>query len=124
MCFKAATVRCLKQGHIAFCEVCTYQFNVKSRGGCSSHPYSEGHNRAALACLRGFVPNFNPVDEPDLEIDAQAQASQVATTNATPRKIEGAYNEAWKKVGEPEYKEKRTKTAPQESVNKKRGRNV
>jgi hypothetical protein len=88
------------------------------------HPYSEGYNKAALANLRGFEPNFNPLDEPDPVADTQVEAEQEADSTAAPQKIKGAYNEAWKKVGQTEYKKKRDQLDPQEPTNKQRGKNL
>ncbi|KAI9700978.1 MAG: hypothetical protein M1820_006623 [Bogoriella megaspora] len=43
-CKRFPTQRCFEQGHVDLCEVCGKRFSVRTRQGCSDHPYHDDWN--------------------------------------------------------------------------------
>ncbi|KAL5380383.1 hypothetical protein PMIN03_000285 [Paraphaeosphaeria minitans] len=103
-CGKQVTERCLKQGHVAYCEVedCNRIFNVVSPTGCMRHKYRDGFN----AKHKRNPPDEQTAQEKEQErIDAEAaEAERLLQEEAerlhqeeVARRAEVDYNKDWKK---------------------------
>ncbi|KAF9729281.1 hypothetical protein PMIN01_12971 [Paraphaeosphaeria minitans] len=95
-CGKQVTERCLKQGHVAYCEVedCNRIFNVVSPTGCMRHKYRDGFN----AKHKRNPPDEQTAQEKEQErIDAEAAEAERLLQEEVARRAEVDYNKDWKK---------------------------
>ncbi|KAJ4288994.1 hypothetical protein N0V90_011336 [Kalmusia sp. IMI 367209] len=122
-CKKPATDKCLTQYHMAYCEYpsCGKLFNLKSRGGCSSHPYSEGYNKEARNLSKGLPADNQTAYEVEQILEKQeadervADEAEMQAQEALEFRIENEYDKDWKKE-DAKRKEKVTRPTKKERL--------
>jgi hypothetical protein len=97
-CNKPPTKQCFKKLHVAYCEVCTYKFNVISPTGCANHSFADGFNRGVQNERRGLDRDYKTSWELAQEAKAKAAEEESARAVAEAEAV---------RLAAPQYKEKR-----------------
>ncbi|KAF2638177.1 hypothetical protein P280DRAFT_482085 [Massarina eburnea CBS 473.64] len=118
-CNNAMKPQCLEKKHVAYCTECGYIFNVKSRGGCGKHDYSQGFNHAVRNERRGLDADFRSSYE--LSQEAKVLAEKRAAEEEAHRLLaqQQTYNTQWRDPEHPEYPQK---APPRQSIKNKQGK--
>ncbi|KAF2450322.1 hypothetical protein P171DRAFT_438989 [Karstenula rhodostoma CBS 690.94] len=95
-CAKPASDRCLKKGHVAYCEVeeCKRLFNVQTHTGCNEHKYRDGFN---IRYKRNSSDDQTAYEKQQERFEAEAAERERQEGEELARRAEVDYDKDWKK---------------------------